>query len=136
MRCDVCNKALAPGAGERITPDIFNYLLNNGFGLDETNIKMLTDAGMTRSAAESALKEQYRQSKSDWLLCPSCAAKAMAIIAGQTELWVTSDYLSVTRTAEEVGLGFDIVGAPVALSRSVWHECVEWSEEDTERQAY
>lgn len=70
MRCDVCNAAVTPGAGERITPDVFTYLLDNGFGLDETNIKMLTDAGIPRSAAEAALTEQYRQSTSDWFFVP------------------------------------------------------------------
>ncbi len=136
MRCDVCNTAIASGAGERVTPDVFNFLLDNGFGLDETNIKMLTDAGMPRSAAEGALREQYRQSKSDWLLCAHCAAKAKAVVAQSSEEWVDPHYLAVTRTAEEVGLGYDIVGAPVALSRAVWNECVEWSDQDTERQTY
>ncbi len=136
MRCDVCNAAATPEAGERITPDVFTYLLDNGFGLDETNIKMLTDAGMPRSAAEAALTEQYRQSTSDWFLCPRCAAKAMAMMARRTESWVTPDYLAVTRTAEEVGLGFDVFGAPVALGRVVWQECIEWTDRDSERQTY
>lgn len=136
MRCDVCSTAIASGAGERITSDVFTYLLDNGFGLDETNIKMLTDAGMPRSAAEEAIREQYRQSKSDWLLCPHCAAKAMTIVAQSSETWVAPGYLSVTRIAEEVGLGFDVLGAPVALSRAVWHECAEWTDHDTERQEY
>jgi len=111
-------------------------LLDNGFGLDETNIKMLTDAGMHRTAAEVALKNQYRQSKSDWLLCPHCAAEAMAMMARRSESWVAPDYLAVTRTAEEVGLGFDVLGAPVAVSRPVWYEYVEWSNEDSDRQIY
>lgn len=44
MRCDVCNANVPRGSGERITPEIFTYLLDNGFGLDDENIKMLTDA--------------------------------------------------------------------------------------------
>ena len=81
MLCDVCNTTITAGAGENIPPDVFTFLLNNGFGLDETNIKMLTDVGMSRSAAEAALREQYRQSTSDWLLCPVCADKAKSIVA-------------------------------------------------------
>ncbi|MDZ7832805.1 MAG: hypothetical protein U5L07_13705 [Desulfobacterales bacterium] len=60
----------------------------------------------------------------------------MAMMARRTESWVTPDYLSVTRTAEEVGLGFDVLGAPVALGRVVWHECIEWTDRDSERQTY
>ena len=52
------------------------------------------------------------------------------------ERWMSPEYIAVTRTAEEVGLGFGIVGAPVALSRVVWEECVEWTDEDSERQTY
>jgi len=136
MRCDVCDTAIKPRTGERITPDVFSYLLDNGFGLDETNIMMLTDAGMPRSEAEAALKNQYLQSKSDWLLCPHCVAEAVAVMARRKEFWVAPDYLAVTRSAEEVGLGFAILGAPVALSRAVWYENVEWSNEDTDRQIY
>ena len=33
-------------------------------------------------------------------------------------------------------MGFDIIGYPVALSREVWQEYVEWSDQDTERQKY
>jgi hypothetical protein len=136
MLCDVCNSTVPPEAGERITPEVFTYLLDNGFGLDETNIKMLTDAGMPRSAAETALKKQYQGGKAEWLICPQCAAKAMAIMAHRSESWVSDGYLAVTSTAEEVGLGFDVLGAPVALSRAVWTECVEWTDEDSERQTY
>jgi len=80
MLCDVCNATVPSGTGKRITPEVFTYLLDNGFGLDETNVKMLTDAGMPRSAAEAVLKEQYRHSRSDWLLCSGCAAKATAMM--------------------------------------------------------
>jgi len=135
VRCDVCNVRMPIGSGERITPEIFVYLLDNGFGLDESNIKMFTDAGMSRSEAESELKEQYRSSNSDWLLCSTCAAKAKAI-SERTETWVTPDYISVTRTAEEVGAGFIVLGAPVAISRAVWEECVEWTDRDSEHQTY
>jgi len=58
MQCDVCNTAITSGAGEQITPDVFTYLIDNGFGLDETNIKMLTDTGISRSAAEDALSKR------------------------------------------------------------------------------
>lgn len=136
MQCDVCNATVLPGSGERITPEVFTYLIDNGFGLDDTNIKMLTDAGMSRAAAEEALKERYRCSRSDWFLCSECASKAMAIVAVANEKWVAPNYIAVTRVAEEVGLGFDVIGVPVALGRAVWEECVEWTDDDSIRQTY
>ncbi len=136
MQCDICNTHITYGAEEQITPDVFTYLIDNGFELDEINIKMLTDNGMSRSAAEDALRDQYRHSKSDWLLCPNCAAKAKDIVSQSNEKWVDHSYLAVTHIAEKVGLGFDIIGAPVALSREVWQECVQWYDRDTERQVY
>ena len=42
----------------------------------------------------------------------------------------------VTRTAEEVGLGFDSAGAPVALTQEAWDLCVAWTDADSERQTY
>ncbi len=45
-------------------------------------------------------------------------------------------HVSVTRTADEVGLGFDSVGAPVALTHEAWNRCVAWTDTDSERQTY
>ena len=56
--------------------------------------------------------------------------------SSEEELWVAPDYLTVTRTAEEVGMGFDTLGAPVAVSRAVWDECIVWTDEDAHRQTY
>jgi len=56
--------------------------------------------------------------------------------SSEDELWVAPDYLAVTRTAEEVGMGFDTLGAPVAVSRAVWEECIAWTDEDDRRQTY
>ncbi len=81
MLCDVCNCTVPPQTGKRIKSHIFTYLLDNGFGLDESNIKMLTDAGMPRSAAVAVLKAQYKRSTTDWLLCSQCTAKAIAVLA-------------------------------------------------------
>lgn len=76
MICDVCSAKVSEGEGTRITASDFCHLLDRGFGLDPTNVKMLMSGGVTREQAESMLKQQYRQSKSDWLLCPACAVGA------------------------------------------------------------
>lgn len=81
MLCDVCNAAVTQHSGEqRIAPATFIRLMEHGFGLDETNISMLTDAGLPRLAAEAALKATYRLSQSDWQLSPDCVAKAMPLM--------------------------------------------------------
>ncbi|TVM00800.1 MAG: hypothetical protein CV087_12385 [Candidatus Brocadia sp. WS118] len=136
MLCDVCNTRISDGEEEHITPEVFSFLLDNGFGIHESNIRMLTETGIPRHDAEESLKRTYRQSSSDWLLCTQCVARAKAILAVENERWVTTNYIAVTQTAEEVGMGFDIIGAPVALSRDVWNECVKWTDQDSELQEY
>ncbi len=49
---------------------------------------------------------------------------------------IDPDHIDVTSTAKEVGLGFDSLGAPVAVTKGVWLKCVEWTEADSERQDY
>jgi hypothetical protein len=136
MKCDLCNTAIASGVEERIKPDVFTYLIDNGFALDQTNIQILTVAGMTCSDAERLLRDQYLRSDSDLLFCPDCAAEAKMTLTKIGAKWVDPNYLAVTQTAEEVGLGFDVIGAPVALSHWVWDKCVEWYDQDSERQTF
>lgn len=85
MRCDVCNAEILPNQGERIEAEYFRYLLNNGFGIHESNITMLVDTGMPRDEAITALRQQYIASTSDWLLCPRCATSAKLIISSEKE---------------------------------------------------
>lgn len=79
MICDVCNETVPANQGTRIAPAEFLALLAKGFGIDETNIKMLTDAGMPREQAVAMLAKQYGTSQSDWLLCAGCASRARAL---------------------------------------------------------
>lgn len=134
--CDVCNSEVKDSEGERVLPDMFEKLLDNGFGIDPYNIKMLTNAGMPEEIAVKELKKQYKTSKSDWLLCPKCVAEAQRIMKTHKELWIDEDHISVTRTAEEVGLGFEILGAPVVLTRKVWENYIKWIEIDNDKQTY
>lgn len=133
--CDVCNSQVNNGEGERITAEIFRSLLNNGFGIDESNIEMLVGGGMSREQAVNALKQQYASFTSDWLLCKKCAIQAMKTIA-RKNVWTDDIHISVTKDAEEVGAGFDIIGAPVALTKNVWLKCVEWTDIDSQQQCY
>ncbi len=79
VTCDVCNAATTLEQGTRIKAEDFRGLLANGFGIDQTNIKMLTDSGMSRDQAIAMLGAQYATSQSDWLLCRTCATRAKAI---------------------------------------------------------
>lgn len=76
MICDVCNAQTTKEQGVLISPERFRQLLRQGFGIDETNIQMLTDAGMPRDVAITALTQYYSDSRSFWLLCANCAAQA------------------------------------------------------------
>jgi len=80
MLCDVCNAQTTKEEAIYIAPSRFRELLAQGFGIDETNIRMLTDAGMSRDAAVAALKVQYSTSQSFWVFCAGCAAKARDIL--------------------------------------------------------
>lgn len=74
--CDVCNAKVADGDGACIPAQEFRALLDAGFGIDPTNVEMLTSSGMSTEEAVKRLREQYLQSSSDWLLCTKCAAEA------------------------------------------------------------
>ncbi len=79
MRCDVCNASVGAGAGTKVSPAQFCRLLDLGFGIDPTNVEMLTSSGMTKSQAIAMLKQGYMASSSDWLLCTSCAKAAVDV---------------------------------------------------------
>ena len=83
MLCDVCNATTALERATRISSGEFRDLLKKGFAIDETNIRMLTDSGISRTQAIEILKAQYEMSRSDWLLCSSCASKAKSTISDQ-----------------------------------------------------
>lgn len=136
MLCDVCNSPIENKKGDRITADAFRYLLINGFGIDPVNIQILESSGMSQSEAIDILRQQYMTSTSDWLLCSICVAKAKALISSKKEKWIDSEHIAVTVTAEEVGHGYDIMKAPVALTRSVWNQYVQWTKEDNKNQCY
>jgi hypothetical protein len=74
--CDVCNAAIATKQGAAITANAFKTLLSQGFGIDPTNIEMLTGGGVNREQAIALLKQHYEVMQSDWLLCPVCFNQA------------------------------------------------------------
>jgi hypothetical protein len=78
--CDVCNAQLDFRQGYTVSSADFNKLLDADFGIDEYNIKMLTDIGMKRKEAIESLMATYKKSTSDWLLCEKCGEKAQEII--------------------------------------------------------
>jgi Trk K+ transport system NAD-binding subunit len=80
MLCDVCNGETMKEQAIYVAPSRFRELLKQGFGIDESNISMLTDAGMSRADAVAALTAQYLTSQSFWVLCANCAAKAERLL--------------------------------------------------------
>ncbi|OGA45456.1 MAG: hypothetical protein A3F74_08580 [Betaproteobacteria bacterium RIFCSPLOWO2_12_FULL_62_58] len=76
MTCDVCNASITEQDAARVSAEQFRALLTKGFGIDETNIRMLVETGIPREQAIELLTRQYSTSQSDWLLCTDCAGKA------------------------------------------------------------
>lgn len=80
MICDVCNAEVAPNEEKTVSAEIFQDLMNHGFGIDKTNIEILTSSGMSRDEAIKALRQQYSTFTSDWLLCPNCFLEATTMV--------------------------------------------------------
>jgi hypothetical protein len=134
--CDICNTVLRPDQGSKIKANHFHFLLNNGFGIPDSNIAILTSSGMSPDQAINLLRKQYMASTSDWLLCPKCAVEAERTLSAIKKRRIDQSTVNVSKTAHDVGLGFKMVGAPVALTRRVWVSCVEWTDDDNEKQCY
>ena len=77
MLCDVCN-VMVDATAPRVSAEKFCVLLHRGFGLNEINVQMVMDGGVSRADAISRLVDAYRTSQSDWVLCDSCFAKAQS----------------------------------------------------------
>jgi hypothetical protein len=78
MNCDVCNATITQATARSIPADRFRQLLDRGFGINETNMKMLTESGVSREDAITMLNDAYRTSQSEWLLCQACFVKAQS----------------------------------------------------------
>jgi len=81
MLCDVCNAAVIRSEGVVLPHLAFVRLLQQGFGIDETSIGGLMEAGLTRQEAIRQLIDSYVRMDSDWLLCPTCAKQAERVMA-------------------------------------------------------
>jgi len=75
MLCDVCNAAVDANA-PRVSAEKFRMLLDRGFGINEINVQMVMDGGVSRAEAIERLTDVYRTSQSDWVLCDACFQKA------------------------------------------------------------
>jgi len=70
--CDVCNEETQNIPALRATPEMFRKLLSRGWGVHQTNIKMLARDGVSIESATMILTMQAAMSQSDWLLCTHC----------------------------------------------------------------
>jgi hypothetical protein len=136
MQCDVCNISLGSDEGEWMTAEAFRFLLVNGAGIHDSNIETLISEGLSRAGAIETLKSQYMASCSNWLLCSKCVGDAKAKLENKKHRWIDTEHVAVTRTAEEFGHGYHVLGAPVVLTKAVWTRCVEWAEEDNAKQCH
>jgi len=114
--------------------DAVNSPLPDGWSDNDRWMKIATD--LVTYFESGSLGSVRSQIPSTGELAETSAPEHVSDPSSEDELWVAPDYLAVTRTAEEVGMGFDTIGAPVAVSRAVWDECIVWTDEDARRQAY
>jgi len=75
--CDVCNTSTSWGEGTAYTADEFRKIVSMGFDPDETFFRVPAALGIPRTLALVQWKHGLvANSKTGWLLCPSCAARA------------------------------------------------------------
>jgi hypothetical protein len=80
MLCDVCNAPTVRENGILVSPERFRMLLAKGWGVHESNVKMMMQSGIPREQAIAMLTRQHASSNSAWLLCPKCAGEAEALL--------------------------------------------------------
>jgi len=80
MLCDVCNAPTTREAGILVAPERFRLLLAKGWGVHESNIRMVMQSGGSREEALAMLTQHHASSQSMWLLCPACAAEAEKLL--------------------------------------------------------
>ena len=75
--CDVCGGTASYKDGTVYTAGEFLKMVAKGLGPDESFIKRMNLYGLTnQQAVDQWRKDLVAKSTTDWLLCPSCAAKA------------------------------------------------------------
>ena len=75
--CDLCNMPTDVDPSRVYSPSEFRSLAANGLQPDESMLSMFTAMGLQRNQALAHWKSKIvGTSTTDWLLCPSCAAKA------------------------------------------------------------
>ena len=75
--CDLCNAPTDVEPSRVFSPTAFRSLAANGLQPDEATLTMFAAMGLQRDQALAHWKSQIvGAATTDWLLCPSCAAKA------------------------------------------------------------
>jgi hypothetical protein len=75
--CDVCNASTSFAEGTTYTADEFRRLVAKGFQPPASMFALTGAFGMSqKDALEGWRRGLVATSTTDWLLCPSCAAKA------------------------------------------------------------
>ena len=83
--CDVCNSTVSSEEGATYSATEFRELVANGFEPDESAISLMTLFGVSRQQAVAQWKQGLvAQSATNWVLCPSCAARARNHVPART----------------------------------------------------
>ena len=115
MLCDVCSTPTTQEAGSLVSPEQFRLLLAKGWGVHESNIRMLMESGLSREQALAMLTQQHAASQSPWLLCPDCAAEARKISRHSTKFTLTPGRFEV----DDFPPAFDALDGLVPMSVTI-----------------
>jgi hypothetical protein len=77
MVCDLCNTGTEVDPSRVYSPSAFRAMAARGLQPDESMLTMFSAMGLNRDQALAHWKSQIvGTATTDWLLCPTCAARA------------------------------------------------------------
>jgi len=122
LLCDVCNAPTTRDEGTVVSVEHFRRLLNKGWGVHESNIRMVMESGLSRQQARVLLAQQHTASHSPWLLCPQCAVQARNILRLNTKLTLGPGKFEVERFPATLAGQSGILPMPVTIDLTVGEE--------------
>jgi hypothetical protein len=122
MLCDVCSTPTRREDGKVISPEDFRRLLAKGWGVHESNIRMVMESGLSRERALAMLSQHHAASQSPWFLCPECAAQAKNVMRHNTKLALGPGHFKVHDFPQALAGQSGILPMPVIIDLTVGEE--------------
>ena len=134
--CEVCGQGINYVGSPLLSAEDLRTCLGKGFAVGDVDIEDLIGKGYGRSEAIEALVQELGGHEEDYFLCTGCYLRAEDTLLKPVPFrpTKTGEFVDVSETA--VNTGFGIFGCPVAVDKSVWNDCVQWTDQDNETQGY